>query len=86
MEDKKPSDKEPAVYHNENRRDFLKQSSILTAFAVTPQTLLKAASKKWDERAAGFFEKIPLSIEVNGKKHELSVEPRVALLDFLREQ
>ncbi|MBN8875981.1 MAG: (2Fe-2S)-binding protein [Sphingobacteriales bacterium] len=46
--------------------------------------LLKAAEH--DEKIAALFEKIPLQIEVNGISHQLSVEPRVTLLDFLREQ
>ncbi|RYZ32306.1 MAG: (2Fe-2S)-binding protein, partial [Sphingobacteriales bacterium] len=32
------------------------------------------------------FEQVPLSIEVNGITHKLSIEPRVTLLDLLREQ
>lgn len=32
------------------------------------------------------FEQIPLKIEINGKWQELLVEPRVTLLDLLREQ
>src|SRR5919112_4561220 len=71
---------------SENRRDFLKLSSLLTAVAITPNTLLKAASSKLDEKAAAYFEKVPLTIEVNGVQHKLSVEPRVVLLDLLREQ
>ena len=70
----------------ETRRGFLKQSSLLTALAITPNTLLQAASSEWDEKAAAFFEKLPLTIEVNGTQHKLSVEPRVVLLDLLREQ
>jgi len=73
-------------YHNEARRNFLKQSSFLTALAVTPPFLLKAAESEWDEKAAGYFEKIPLSIEINGVDHSLSIEPRVTLLDLMREQ
>ncbi|HEU4606504.1 MAG TPA: 2Fe-2S iron-sulfur cluster-binding protein, partial [Chitinophagaceae bacterium] len=64
----------------------LKQSSALAALAVTPATLVKAAESGIDERAAGLFEKQPLQIEINGIKHELSIEPRVTLLDLLREQ
>ncbi|HEX8462596.1 MAG TPA: 2Fe-2S iron-sulfur cluster-binding protein [Segetibacter sp.] len=71
---------------NESRRDFLKQSSILTALAITPQTVLKAAGANWDEEIAAALEKMPLKIEVNGKIHNLTVEPRVTLLDLLREQ
>jgi xanthine dehydrogenase YagT iron-sulfur-binding subunit len=68
------------------RRNFLKQSSLLTAIALAPPALMKAAENKFDEKAAEFFEKQSLKIEVNGKLHQLSVEPRVTLLDLLREQ
>jgi xanthine dehydrogenase YagT iron-sulfur-binding subunit len=68
------------------RRDFLKQSSLLAALVVMPPSLVKAAESELDEKAAAYFEKIPLSIEVNGTSHKLSVEPRVTLLDLLREQ
>src|SRR3989337_409990 len=70
----------------ESRRDFLKQSSLLTALAVPPPFLTKAAGSEWDEKAAGYFEKKPLSIEVNGVNHTLSIEPRTTLLDLMREQ
>jgi xanthine dehydrogenase YagT iron-sulfur-binding subunit len=68
------------------RRKFLKQSSVLTAIALVPPSLVKAAENKLDEKAAGFFEKAPLHIEVNEKAYDLTVEPRVTLLDLLREQ
>ena len=71
---------------NEGRRNFLKQSSVLTALAVAPPQLLKAAGAHMDEKAAAYFEQVPLSIEVNGTSHKISIEPRVTLLDLLREQ
>jgi xanthine dehydrogenase YagT iron-sulfur-binding subunit len=71
---------------NGNRRDFLKKSSFLTAIALTPVSLVKAAESGLDEKIAAVFEKVPLNISVNGAKHRLSVEPRVTLLDLLREQ
>lgn len=71
---------------DETRRDFIKQSSILTALAVTPPTLLKAAAKEWDEKASAFFETVQLSLTINGKLHQLTIEPRVTLLDLLRER
>jgi xanthine dehydrogenase YagT iron-sulfur-binding subunit len=71
---------------NEGRRNFLKQSSVLTALAVTPPALVKAAEAGLDEKAAGYFEKMPLSIEVNSVNHNLSIEPRTTLLDLMREQ
>jgi xanthine dehydrogenase YagT iron-sulfur-binding subunit len=68
------------------RRDFLKQSTLLTAIALTPAPLVRAAENGWDEKIAAVYEKVPINIEVNGVKHELSVEPRSTLLDILREQ
>jgi xanthine dehydrogenase YagT iron-sulfur-binding subunit len=68
------------------RRNFLKQSSLLTALAVAPPALVKAAGSGLDEKAATYFEQVPLSIEINGINHRLSIEPRVTLLDLLREQ
>jgi len=69
-----------------NRRDFLKQSTFLTAIALTPAPIISAAEHGLDEKIAELYEKIPVSLEVNGVKHQLSVEPRVTLLDLLREQ
>ncbi|WP_291944031.1 2Fe-2S iron-sulfur cluster-binding protein [Chitinophaga sp.] len=69
---------------HETRRGFLKQSSAMMALALTPPIVLKAAEK--DEAIAALFEKVPVSMEINGKKHQLSVEPRTTLLDLLREQ
>lgn len=65
------------------RRNFLKTSTALTALAIAPPALVKAAEN--DEKIAGLFEKIPVQLEVNGIAHKLDIEPRVTLLDFLRE-
>lgn len=70
----------------ESRRDFLKQSSVLTGLAIAPAAVLKAAEERWDEDFASSLEKMPLRLEVNGVKQNLSVEARVTLLDLLREQ
>ncbi len=69
-----------------NRRGFLKQTGFLTALALTPVSLVEAAEKEMDEKLAAVFEKVPVKLEINGVKHSLSVEPRVTLLDLLREQ
>ena len=71
---------------NGTRRNFLKQSSLITALALAPATVVKAAENQWDEKLADVFEKMPVTLEVNGVKHSLQVEPRVTLLDTLREQ
>lgn len=78
------SKEEKKTLHND-RRNFLKQSSLLTALALAPPALIKAAENNAGEKAAAFFEKQSLQIEVNGVPHSLSVEPRVTLLDLLRE-
>ena len=77
-------DEKESLHHA--RRKFLKQSSALTAFALASPALIKASGDNLDEKAAEYFEKQSLQIEVNGIQHKLSVEPRVTLLDMLREQ
>lgn len=68
------------------RRTFLKQTSLLTAIAIAPSPLVKAADKRLDDKIADLFEKMTLKMEVNGQAQSLSVEPRATLLDILREQ
>lgn len=69
-----------------SRRDFLKQSTIFSAITLTPGAIVKAAEDQWDEKVADAFEKIPVNLEVNGVKYTVKVEPRVTLLDLLREE
>ncbi|MFQ6601435.1 (2Fe-2S)-binding protein [Flavobacterium sp. C3NV] len=69
-----------------SRRDFIKKSGLFTALALTPPSLVMASDNKWDEKIAEYLETVPLSLEVNGVKHNLNVEPRTTLLDLLREQ
>lgn len=71
--------------HN-SRRDFLKQSSLITAVALTPAAAAKAADLRLDERLADAVENVSCSIEVNGKMHTMKIDPRVSLLDYLRER
>jgi len=88
MKSKNPPE-EPAHEDNfleSSRRDFLKHSGLLTAIAFTPSPIVKAAQSGLDEKIADLYEKVPVSLEVNGVKHQLSIEPRVTLLDLLREQ
>ncbi len=83
-------DKDQCFIPDENtgssRRDFLKKTSLLSAIALTPVSIVTAAEKEIDEKLASAFEKVPLKLEINGVRHSLSVEPRVTLLDLLREQ
>jgi len=73
-------------FSHSTRRGFFKQSTALSAIALTPAAIVKAAEEQWDERIADVFEKIPVNLEVNGVRHSVLVEPRVTLLDLLREQ
>lgn len=86
MSNEHSSQEEQQCSFHDSRRNFLKQSSALAAMALTPVALVKAANDKLDETAAAYFEQLPLTIEVNGMQHQLSVEPRVTLLDLLRNQ
>ena len=72
------------LLNNNGRRDFLKKSTTLAALALAAPALAKAAEH--EESITDLFEKIPLQLHVNGVAHQLSVEPRVTLLDLLREQ
>ena len=83
-EDTLREDEKHSLHHA--RRKFLKQSTAITALALASPVLIKAAENNFDERAAEYFEQQSLKLEVNGVEHELSIEPRVTLLDLLREK
>lgn len=68
------------------RRDFLKKSSLLTAFSFTAPLVSKAAKSNFDERIVSLFETQKVSLNINKKAYEMAVEPRVTLLDLLREK
>lgn len=68
------------------RRKFLKQSMAVTALVLAPPVLVTAAKNNLDEKVSDYFNQEAISLEVNGIQHQLSVEPRVTLLDLLREQ
>jgi len=71
---------------HESRRNFLKKSSAMAAISLVPSIVVKAAENQLDEKAAEYFEKVSLSVEINETAYQLNVEPRVTLLDLLREQ
>lgn len=86
MSKKSNIDQENDKALNEGRRDFLKQSSLITALAITPTVIINAAENHFEDKVADLFEKVPLKLEVNGVLYTLNIEPRVTLLDLLREQ
>ena len=67
-----------------SRRDFLKISSIsAAAVPVLGTRVVHAAGTPVKLYGPG---KVPIELTVNGKKHALQLEPRVTLLDALRDQ
>ena len=82
---KEDTNGEKETFHH-TRRKFFKISNALTAVALIPSKILKAAEDKVDEKVAERFEQQTLTLEINGLQQTLSVEPRVTLLDLLREQ
>jgi xanthine dehydrogenase YagT iron-sulfur-binding subunit len=66
-----------------SRRDFLKISTIAAAVPVVagPRTVM-AAGQEVPVQGPG---KVPMALSVNGKTYKASLEPRVTLLDALRD-
>ncbi len=76
----KPSTTSPGV----SRRDFLKITGVSAAVPLVSQvSALALAEEGVATQGPG---KVPVSLNVNGKKLNASLEPRVTLLDALRDQ
>lgn len=71
-----------------SRRSFLSQLGA-AGIAATTQPLLAAnhspVLEKQEESAAGVPGAVPVTLKINGKAYNLKIEPRVTLLDCLRE-
>ena len=76
----KPSTTRPGV----TRRDFLKITGVSAAVPLVSQVSALALAE--EGVAAQGPGKVPVSLSVNGKKLNASLEPRVTLLDALRDQ
>ena len=78
-ESKKGTDDRSGV----TRRDFLKIGGITVAVPlVAGPKVVEAAGQPVKVYGPG---KVPIELTVNGKKHALQLEPRVTLLDALRD-
>ena len=86
MKENESREKEEMELTGNSRRDFLKKSSLITAIALTPAAAVKASDLRLDERLSDAIEQMPLNIEINGQQQQLRVEPRLTLLDLLRER
>lgn len=90
MTDDKPDDPTPpddgTFFEMSDRRLFLKQSLAVAGLTLSPFPFLKTAEPVSDETPVGNAEKVRFTLSVNGKKQQLSTDPRTTLLDLLREQ
>ncbi|WP_309117147.1 2Fe-2S iron-sulfur cluster-binding protein [Saccharothrix sp.] len=73
---------EEAGASRHKRRTVLKAGGAAVAGAVAHPVLEASAAPARTEAATG----VPITLRVNGKPHELTVEARVTLLDALRER
>jgi xanthine dehydrogenase YagT iron-sulfur-binding subunit len=71
-----------------SRRDFLKISGASAAapLAGTLAATASALAAEAQESAVQGPGKVPVTLSINGKKHAAQLEPRVTLLDALRDQ
>lgn len=67
-----------------SRRFFIKSSSAFTALAFIPNSV-KSFFEEIKERFFVKAQKIPVSVSINKKAYNLSVDTRTTLLDLLRE-
>ena len=67
------------------RRSFLIGSAAATAGLFVAPLIGEAAKKSAAEKSAADPNAIPVSLNVNGKVHQLKLDPRTTLLDALRE-
>jgi xanthine dehydrogenase YagT iron-sulfur-binding subunit len=77
-------DDRPAGGSNPTRRDFLAATGG-TAAAVVAGAHAQDAGKPGTPRRPEIEGAVPLSLRINGKDHQLRVDPRTTLLDCVRE-
>jgi xanthine dehydrogenase YagT iron-sulfur-binding subunit len=88
MRDHDPREDDPKEKPDEHsgvsRRDFLKISTIsAAAVPILGTKIVQAAGEPVRVYGPG---KVPVELIINGQKHALQLEPRVTLLDALRDQ
>jgi len=76
--------RKPETASGVSRRDFMKISAVTAAVPlVLGPKVVEAAGEEVAVHGPG---KVPVTLNVNGKKLNAELEPRVTLLDALREQ
>ncbi|SEJ04227.1 xanthine dehydrogenase YagT iron-sulfur-binding subunit [Dyadobacter sp. SG02] len=69
---------------DEDRRFFLKQSMFIAGLSMAPADFLQTA-QALEDAPTGNAVKVRLSLTINGKRRRISIDPRMTLLDLLRE-
>ena len=70
-----------------SRRNFLRQSLTTAGAALTAPSLLNACQNRKESASNSLVEgETMIGLKINGKLHRLNLEPRVTLLDALREK
>ena len=69
-----------------NRRDFLKGSSVAVAATAVATAVEESVAQQKDAKKSAVVpaKPGPVKLEINGKTQTVTVEPRVTLLDVLR--
>lgn len=79
-----PKKKDNSDHSGVSRRDFLKISGISVAVPlVTRPKMVMASGQEVPVHGPG---KVPMEFSINGKSYKAELEPRVTLLDALRDQ
>ena len=65
-----------------SRRDFLKTAGVGSLAGAIAE---RSAFAEADQAAEAFGpDAVPITLTINGRRHQLNVEPRVTLLDAMR--
>jgi xanthine dehydrogenase YagT iron-sulfur-binding subunit len=86
--DEKPEAASRSEFGKSTRRSFLSRlgmASLLATAGPAVTTLAQRAGKVEQMTASESKDAIPVTLSVNGTKHDLRIDPRTTLLDCLRE-
>ena len=78
----------PSGFGQSTRRTFLSRlgmASLLATTAPVVTTWAQRSGKVQQQLSTESKDAIPVTLSVNGKKHDLRIDPRTSLLDCLRE-
>jgi xanthine dehydrogenase YagT iron-sulfur-binding subunit len=78
----------PSGFGQSTRRTFLSRLGLASLLATTGPvvtTWAQRSGKVEQEISTASKDAIPVTLSVNGKKHDLRIDPRTSLLDCLRE-